>query len=202
MPEKITVTLALSEAQAKEITHFWWWQRTMAEADKNPISEGEPPARDPSFLEYNWWASDGDLGEVIQLADGNFIYRYEGKRRTSFARPEYAWLMKFSLESLPVLEYEADDDPELTWYYPIAYDPKREAADRERERNRTFEVVDFETGERHLLKHEPIRGDLPKNVHLVEKVGTSGLQALDKRFPGWRERPPTPPTFSTESSPT
>lgn len=45
-------------------------------------------------------------------------------------------------------------------------------------------------GERYVLTREELRKGLPKNFHFLEKIGQGGLQGLDRRFPGWREREP------------
>lgn len=135
MPGRIRVVLALNAAQASKIRHFWSFERMLGQGDKNPLHEDplEPskPCRDASYLEYDAMRVNGDIGEVIRLADGSYIYRYEGERRQGFPRPKYEWLKEFSLESLPVLAYEADD-PDLPWFYPVTYDPDRELADRNR----------------------------------------------------------------------
>lgn len=88
MAGSIRVTLELTPEQAARIRHLWSFERALAEANKNPLSgDSQPLARDPAFMEHAWMRTEEGLGEVIRLADGRHLYRYEGARKQGLARP-------------------------------------------------------------------------------------------------------------------
>lgn len=190
----IKVTLQLTEAQAGRIRSFWDHERMMLNFDNKRWrigpEEPAPPRREPPFpcKQYSYW-DDGDaLGEVIDREDGTFVYRYAGKRKQGFSRPKFDWLKDFSLESLPVLEYTSDD-PDLPWYYPVRYDPEREA----RYLARKEVAVNMRTGEVREFSREELKKGLPPYFKLLGLIGAE-VESLDRRFPDWRSRLPQTPS--------
>lgn len=111
------LNLQLTPDQARSIIHAWALENRMAASDRNSIYQGdrEPPSGLSAWTHglagymtegqdrHRWLTADFDLGEVLLLPEGNWIYRYSGDQKglKSFARypvPGLKW------EQLPVID--------------------------------------------------------------------------------------------------
>lgn len=150
------VTLQLSPDQASAIVTAWSrWEQY----DDPPIYRHRCPPEGQSDwthgdagymagpLGHRWLTDDLDLSEVIQQADGTWIFRYSGQRNAAarFFAEGIDW------ESLPVLDYETSH-PEWPWW--------RKTDAEERARWLAFTKTDFKA---------PVEPPRPDEVIQLEK---------------------------------
>lgn len=96
------LTLQLTPEQAHSIINAWIIESQMAASDRNPIypCDREPPPGQTTWTHgpagymtedqerHRWLTAELNLAEVIQEADGNWVFRFTGDRNglTDLAR--------------------------------------------------------------------------------------------------------------------